>query len=1047
LMAAGSYGGDYAHPATPTQMCAWSKEEMGWLEPKEIVCDETVALYYQGDTPEAVKIWTGGDYSQNEWFLVENRQRIKWDKYLLGTGFLITHIDNEVLTQNDEACPGGNPCPQHYQVMVIEADGQWEMQTAAAPLAGPWFGESEDFFSAENNDTWTDTTSPSSRDHDGNLTGISVTNISSSGEKMFADFSVSQICQGTPDIAVSTSSVSGGCDLDGFLDPGEEVSLSVTLRNAPTASPATGVSGTLTSLHPDVSVTSGTVDFPDLGQGEFGETIIPFQVMASAAAMCSTFADIEISISADGGYSSTDTVTLSLGIDSLYVPFALFEDDMESGDENGWRHYAYVNEDDWSHNTNGNNTTGAIPGSSWFTEAKATGKDVSLEPPGFIPSATSVVSFWHRYDTEDDWDGCLLELSLDGGDTWIDVGDSTNVGYDDQLTANPQSTIGGRRAWNGLSASYPLFDQVTLDMSPWAGQTCILRFRLGCDLAATGTVVPGWNIDDYSITDASILREQCEATSVCTGIESDPPVFAGLESAKNINAPGCDVVDLKWSAATDPSGPVTYLIYQSTTTPVPTTAPVASTSLLKYRVEGLTPNQNYYFLVRARDSQGNVENNAVEQTVSMTCDPPSVVVRSLNMVEFDGCDGDQSPDGGETLDLSVTLRNASGTDAKNIQSTLTSLSSNVIVLDDTGLYGDLNAQHFEEGDQPFRVYISAGATCLEPATLELSITADGGYAVTRTIDLVLESDVDFSAQQFFDDMEGVEPNGFTHFADVGSDAWGYTSSDAFSGASSWFHGDTPSETDASLVSPPLYISPSSVLTFWHKYVLESTYDGGVLEISVDGGDTWEDIGQSYNSSMNVLGPAFGGPFAPGRAFWSGSSGGFVQETVNLGAMTSPLGTPLYAGQIALIRWRIGCDNTNTSPPHEGWWIDDISLTDTGTFTTVCDSSTPCGTLSTDNPTNPRVTMLAQNAPNPMAAAGTRIQYQIGVNDDGPVSLRVYSLSGRLIDTIVEERQLAGMHEAFWDGTTSSGVRVPAGIYFYELRTGSERQVRRLALLR
>ena len=146
LMAAGAYGGDYAHPATPTQMCAWSKEELGWLAPREIVCDETAPLYYQGDAAEAVKLWRGGDYSQNEWFLVENRQRKKWDQYLLGTGFLITHIDNNVLTQNDESCPTGNPCPTgHNQVMVIEADNQWEMQIAAPPVVGPWFGEGGGF--------------------------------------------------------------------------------------------------------------------------------------------------------------------------------------------------------------------------------------------------------------------------------------------------------------------------------------------------------------------------------------------------------------------------------------------------------------------------------------------------------------------------------------------------------------------------------------------------------------------------------------------------------------------------------------------------------------------------------------------------------------------------------------------------------------------------------------------------------------------------------------------------------------------------------------
>ena len=75
LTASSGDGGDYSHPETPTQMCAWAKEEMGWLSPREIICDEMIPLYYQGDAPEAVKLWQGGDYSTNEWFLVENRQR------------------------------------------------------------------------------------------------------------------------------------------------------------------------------------------------------------------------------------------------------------------------------------------------------------------------------------------------------------------------------------------------------------------------------------------------------------------------------------------------------------------------------------------------------------------------------------------------------------------------------------------------------------------------------------------------------------------------------------------------------------------------------------------------------------------------------------------------------------------------------------------------------------------------------------------------------------------------------------------------------------
>jgi M6 family metalloprotease-like protein len=1045
LMAAGSYGGDYAHPATPTQMCAWSKEQLGWLQPKEIICDETLALYYQGDAPEAAKLWRGGDYSRNEWFLVENRQRKKWDKFLLSEGLFITHIDNNVLTQNDEACPGGNPCPTgHYLVMVIEADGQWEMQAAAPPLNGPWFGEAEDFFSAANNDTWADLTIPSTRDHTGMSTGVSVTNISASADKMFADFSVSEVCQSVPALAIVGSRIAGGCDLDPFLDAGERVSLNVTLRNFPTAAPANSIAGTLTSLTTGVTVPVNSANFPSLDRGKFGETIVPFEIEADATAACSTQAMLRLDLSAAGGYSVSETLTVRVGIDSLYVPFPVFLDDVEQAGENGWKHYAFQNSDDWSHNTNGNHTLGAVPGNSWFSTALPTGKDVSLEPPAFIPSATSVVTFWHKYDTEDDWDGCVFELSTDGGKTWIDVGDMTNVGYDDAVMVNPQSNISGRRSWNGLNASYPLFDEVTLDMSPWDGQTCILRFRMACDLASTGLVNPGWNIDDYQVTDAAILRERCEATPLCGGAETDAPVFAGLESAANPGAAACDQVDLKWQAATDASPPLTYLVYASTTSPVPATSPIASTTRLKHRVSGLTPGETYFFLVRARDSQGNIDGNSAEHSVTLTCDPPNLAIHSSTLTETIGCDGDDLPDAGETLNLAVEVRNVGSTNAKNVVATLTSLSPYVLVSSGTAAYGDLAAAHYEYGHAPFTIKVLSDAPCTTPATLQLEIEALG-YTVTRTIQMTLESDVGFTPLQFLDDVES-GPGGFTHMAESGSDDWGIVSTAAHSATQSWFASDAGVVTNKSLISPPLFISGSSVLTFWHRYVLESSFDGGVLEVSTDDGDTWTDIGQSYNSSQNPLGPAFGSPFAPGQAFWSGNSNGFVQETVNIGAMTSPLGDPLYAGQLVLIRWRMGCDDTNTSAPFEGWWIDDISLTDSGTFTSGCDGTTACETVAVDDLSLPRRTALDWARPNPMRSTAT-LDFQIAAEDAGRVALEIFDVAGRKVRTLVDESKQPGRYSVQWRRTDDAGIRVSGGVYFARLQAGGHGFTRKLVLVK
>jgi hypothetical protein len=372
----------------------------------------------------------------------------------------------------------------------------------------------------------------------------------------------------------------------------------------------------------------------------------------------------------------------------------------------------------------------------------------------------------------------------------------------------------------------------------------------------------------------------------------------------------------------------------------------------------------------------------------------------------------------------------------------------IVVVQDQASFGDLDTGHYEESSQSFRFGVDSTTPCGTAAQLALDITAAGGYTVTRVIDLTLETDEQFQSLQFFDDMEGVAPNGFTHYAEAGVDDWAYVTTDAYSATHSWFASDAGSVKNASLVSPPLFVTETSVLTFRHKYILEEGWDGAVLEISTDAGETWTDIGQSYNSQQEPLGAAFESPFLPGTPFWSGSSGGFVLETVNLGAMMSPLNEPLYAGSTVLIRWRIGCDSENSSPPHIGWWIDDISLTDSGTFTTLCDATAPCNLISDvpDGPPGPAVSRVEQNRPNPLRSS-TMFAYSVGQGVERPVALRIFNIAGQVVRTLVDEVQESGSYEVSWDGTDDSGSRVPGGIYFYELKVGGERLVKKLTKVR
>ena len=135
---------------------------------------------------------------------------------------------------------------------------------------------------------------------------------------------------------------------------------------------------------------------------------------------------------------------------------------------------------------------------------------------------------------------------------------------------------------------------------------------------------------------------------------------------------------------------------------------------------------------------------------------------------------------------------------------------------------------------------------------------------------------------------------------------------------------TPGEN--SLTSPMIVVpnapaggsNPGVRLTFRNSYNTEPTFDGAVLEISVNGG-AFQDIlaaGGSfveggYNGSITVTDNVL-----TGRAAWTGNSGGFITTTVVLPAASY--------GQNAQLKWRTAYD-TGTNPGGGGQRVDTISI--------------------------------------------------------------------------------------------------------------------------
>lgn len=150
---------------------------------------------------------------------------------------------------------------------------------------------------------------------------------------------------------------------------------------------------------------------------------------------------------------------------------------------------------------------------------------------------------------------------------------------------------------------------------------------------------------------------------------------------------------------------------------------------------------------------------------------------------------------------------------------------------------------------------------------------------------------------------------------------------------------------------PIPPSTSAQLTFRQNFSLEASdvdpnlgFDGGVLEISFDGGNTFQDIldagGSFVEGGYNrTISTDRGSPIA-GRQAWSGNSQGFITTVVNLPII--PTGTRL--------RWRMASDASGSG---EGWRVDTINIS--GCAPVPCQTSTPRARRPTPHPrpTSPR----------------------------------------------------------------------------------------------
>ena len=187
---------------------------------------------------------------------------------------------------------------------------------------------------------------------------------------------------------------------------------------------------------------------------------------------------------------------------------------------------------------------------------------------------------------------------------------------------------------------------------------------------------------------------------------------------------------------------------------------------------------------------------------------------------------------------------------------------------------------------------------------------------------------------FEDDIESGDGLGWSHGGT--GDSWRIATARTHSGDYSFHSTDVSAVSDQWLASGDIILPTDQTpitLQFWNWQEIEeetstSCYDGALLEISTDGGASWNHVTTGFETAPydGAISTCCSNPLALMEA-WCGDPRDWHEVVVNLDD---------YAGQTVRFRFRLG---TDISVGREGWYIDDVVVQS-------CSSESP-GTVFSD----------------------------------------------------------------------------------------------------
>ena len=499
--------GGYCHAAgdtlgtSPSHMSAWCKQQLGWVTPITVTSDMTGVSIAPVETGGSVyRLWTNGDNVQ-EYFLIENRQPLGFDRGLTrksvetdgvqAHGLVIYHVDEtqtsnnfvnrkllDVVEAGGAESVGGPAGVQNLDLsrLVTTTQSACGSSTLVHGNRGdqydPWPGalDAHDFYSGS---------CPASLSNCGELTQVGVRNIQETAGTVTADLRVHAAAVQRQAIQVDDSPLGGfPNDGDGKAEAGERVKLRIPLLNI-NGAPTPSLYAKLTALDAYTTITAGdSIDYGVIGaaQADSG-TAVDVNINASPDPIGAWF---RYDLYSTSGLARSDTVQVLLGaktglcesFETTLQPWYPMPPDTPCDNLNEW------------HRDGSQNHT---PGGTWSWKLGPLGTIGSYAPnedarlvgqPIRLTGTADTLTFWQRYGAAANMDGLSVEISTDNGETWT------------LLHPVPDYPFGDR--WGGTQLT---FAQAKVPLTGYSGVVEIaFRFR---SIPNGGGV--GWWIDDVAV--------------------------------------------------------------------------------------------------------------------------------------------------------------------------------------------------------------------------------------------------------------------------------------------------------------------------------------------------------------------------------------------------------------------------------------------------------------------------------------------------------------------------------------------------------------------